>query len=68
MSQVLGSAGPVAQGAGGRRDPRTAAPETTRCRPPQAIFEWCPLCAEALLPEHAHYRCPSCGWRDSCCD
>jgi hypothetical protein len=28
----------------------------------------CGLCGEAMVPEHAHYRCPACGWRDSCCD
>jgi len=33
-----------------------------------AVFDACPLCDGALIPEHAHHRCPSCGWRDSCCD
>jgi rubrerythrin len=33
-----------------------------------AIFNECPLCGSALSPEHAHFRCPTCGWRDSCCD
>jgi hypothetical protein len=33
-----------------------------------AIFEECPLCGSALSPEHAHFRCTTCGWRDSCCD
>jgi hypothetical protein len=33
-----------------------------------ATFEECPMCASALEPEHAHFRCPHCGWRDSCCD
>ncbi|HUI03044.1 MAG TPA: hypothetical protein VLZ77_05855 [Acidimicrobiales bacterium] len=28
----------------------------------------CRQCGGAMRPEHAHYRCPSCGWRDSCCD
>lgn len=28
----------------------------------------CLACGSAMRPEHAHYRCPSCGWRDSCCD
>ena len=22
----------------------------------------------ALHAEHAHFKCASCGWRDSCCD
>jgi predicted RNA-binding Zn-ribbon protein involved in translation (DUF1610 family) len=33
-----------------------------------ATFDECPLCGAALSPEHAHFRCPNCGWRDSCCD
>jgi hypothetical protein len=35
---------------------------------PFATFEECPLCSNALEAEHAHFRCPECGWRDSCCD
>jgi hypothetical protein len=27
----------------------------------------CPTCLIAMRPEHAHYRCPQCGYRDSCC-
>ncbi|HUY96542.1 MAG TPA: hypothetical protein VMW47_02805 [Verrucomicrobiae bacterium] len=27
----------------------------------------CPRCEVEMLPEHAHYRCPRCGTRDSCC-
>ena len=26
------------------------------------------LCGGALHPEHAHFKCGGCGWRDSCCD
>jgi len=33
-----------------------------------AVFHECPLCGSSLSPEHAHFRCTSCGWRDSCCD
>jgi len=33
-----------------------------------AVFHECPLCSSALSAEHAHFRCTSCGWRDSCCD
>jgi len=25
----------------------------------------CPNCATQMQPEHAHYRCPGCGYRDS---
>jgi hypothetical protein len=27
----------------------------------------CPSCGAQMQPEHAHYRCPACGYRDSCC-
>jgi hypothetical protein len=35
---------------------------------PLGTFDECPHCAGDMLPEHAHYRCAGCGWRDSCCD
>jgi len=28
----------------------------------------CGWCGGPMRPEHAHYRCTSCGQRDSCCD
>jgi hypothetical protein len=28
----------------------------------------CLACGTPMQPEHAHYRCLACGWRDSCCD
>lgn len=33
-----------------------------------AVFTECPHCGGDMAPEHAHFRCNSCGWRDSCCD
>ncbi len=27
----------------------------------------CPNCSSQMQPEHAHYRCGACGYRDSCC-
>ncbi|MDA8284484.1 MAG: hypothetical protein M0Z42_14570 [Actinomycetota bacterium] len=33
-----------------------------------AVLPECPHCGGTLEPEHAHYRCRDCGWRDSCCD
>jgi rubrerythrin len=27
----------------------------------------CMVCGSPMSAEHAHYRCPACGWRDSCC-
>ncbi len=43
---------------------------TATCPPPSrfAVFEECPHCGGAMAPEHAHFRCRACGWRDSCCD
>lgn len=45
--------------------------EVARCelpRNPLGTFDGCPMCGGRLAPEHAHFRCSSCGWRDSCCD
>lgn len=38
------------------------------CRTKFGVFPECPLCGGSLTPEHAHFKCFSCGWRDSCCD
>ncbi|MFM7745887.1 MAG: hypothetical protein ACKO8T_09535 [Actinomycetota bacterium] len=38
------------------------------CRSRFGTFPECPLCGNGLIPEHAHFKCTSCGWRDSCCD
>jgi hypothetical protein len=27
----------------------------------------CPTCMIEMQPEHAHYRCLRCGYRDACC-
>jgi ribosomal protein S27AE len=27
----------------------------------------CPNCNAQMQPEHAHYKCGTCGYRDSCC-
>lgn len=48
-----------------------AAPEPAACElasSPFAVFESCPMCGSSMAPEHAHFRCTACGWRDSCCD
>ncbi|MFZ9707719.1 MAG: hypothetical protein ACO3CG_07765, partial [Ilumatobacteraceae bacterium] len=34
------------------------------CNTRFAIFSECPQCGHALHPEHAHYKCAGCGWRD----
>jgi len=38
------------------------------CNSPRGIFSECQQCGSDLYAEHAHFRCASCGWRDSCCD
>ena len=43
------------------------APANDRCTR-FGVFPECPLCGGALHPEHAHFKCSGCGWRDSCCD
>jgi hypothetical protein len=43
--------------------------EVAHCeRSPLGTFAECPHCGGGLRPEHAHFRCSVCGWRDSCCD
>jgi len=52
----------------------TAASETENVTPPPVVGTVCDLstvclvCDTPMRQEHAHYRCPACGWRDSCCD
>lgn len=51
--------------------PPTTRPEAIAndsCRARYGTFPECPLCGQGLIPEHAHFKCTSCGWRDSCCD
>jgi len=33
------------------------------CRSRFGTFPECPLCGSDLTPEHAHFKCRSCGWR-----
>jgi len=59
------------------RDERRAAPaSSTQAAPstdaaakacPVDLSIQCPTCGTAMQPEHAHYRCLRCGYRDSCC-
>jgi tRNA(Ile2) C34 agmatinyltransferase TiaS len=41
----------------------TAEPERKECD----LSTTCPSCGTQMQPEHAHYKCPACGYRDSCC-
>ncbi len=34
---------------------------------PTDLSVHCPTCGTKMQPEHAHYRCVACGYRDSCC-
>jgi transposase len=43
-------------------------PSVTDPKHPADLSTLCMACGDPMRPEHAHYRCPSCGWRDSCCD
>jgi hypothetical protein len=31
----------------------------------QDLSTTCPSCMTEMHPEHAHYKCPACGYRDS---
>lgn len=46
----------------------TAADTTGGCRSVLGTYPECPMCGSELFPEHAHFKCSGCGWRDSCCD
>jgi len=59
LEQIRSSNHPAARRIGGQCDP-------TRSR--FASYAECPHCGGSMAAEHAHFRCGSCGWRDSCCD
>ena len=44
------------------------APEqAAHCEKQCDLSTTCPNCGSQMLPEHAHYKCAACGYRDSCC-
>jgi len=45
------------------RTPEEAAEPAKPCD----LSTTCPNCQTEMQPEHAHYKCPACGYRDSCC-
>lgn len=49
-------------------EPELPFPPACPARNPLGTFPACPMCDGPLAPEHAHFRCTACGWRDSCCD
>jgi len=49
--------------------PPLPSPGRPACAQPEPdLSTTCLVCGTDMRPEHAHYRCPACGWRDSCCD
>lgn len=49
---------------------RGQAEEGTSAQAPRGTCDLsvtCPTCSTLMQPEHAHYRCLTCGYRDSCC-
>lgn len=50
--------------------PRHHNKQMTETRDEEAMCDLstvCPLCGQEMNPETSHYRCLSCGYRDSCC-
>ena len=41
--------------------------EGEAAKPTCDLSTTCPSCGGQMQPEHAHYKCPACGYRDSCC-
>ncbi|MBS1121076.1 MAG: hypothetical protein H6Q90_3304 [Deltaproteobacteria bacterium] len=54
----------------GARPLTTLAVPDVPAQPPREdcdLASTCPNCGTMMQPEHAHYRCLTCGYRDSCC-
>ncbi|MEO8702208.1 MAG: hypothetical protein ABI867_19345 [Kofleriaceae bacterium] len=52
------------------RPPSTLVESTAPTESPRGtcdLASTCPNCSTLMQPEHAHYRCATCGYRDSCC-
>jgi hypothetical protein len=50
--------------------PSTIVQRTVEAESPRGscdLASTCPNCGTLMQPEHAHYRCATCGYRDSCC-
>jgi tRNA(Ile2) C34 agmatinyltransferase TiaS len=49
-------------------DPVEAERERAACRPiVESRRPPCPVCQAPMEPEHAHHKCPSCGYIEPCC-
>jgi hypothetical protein len=49
------------------RGAKDVAPPSQGPRGTCDLASMCPTCGTLMQPEHAHYRCATCGYRDSCC-
>jgi hypothetical protein len=50
------------------KPPEVVASEPEAQEPPECdLSTTCPNCGTEMVPEHAHYKCGACGYRDSCC-
>jgi hypothetical protein len=50
------------------KPPTVVAPEASAEPDKQCdLSTTCPNCSTEMQPEHAHYKCAACGYRDSCC-
>jgi hypothetical protein len=48
-------------------EPAAAASADAEPRKECDLSTTCPNCGSQMQPEHAHYKCAACGYRDSCC-
>ena len=62
-------AGMSAGDSSGDKDSRPSTPTNDQrgAACPTDLSIHCPTCGTGMQPEHAHYRCLKCGYRDSCC-
>ena len=49
------------------KPPTVVAAETVEAPKQCDLSTTCPNCNTEMQPEHAHYKCAACGYRDSCC-
>ena len=48
--------------------PMDAHPKTVVCVPvTESRRPPCPVCQAPMEPEHAHHKCPACGYIEPCC-
>jgi hypothetical protein len=47
--------------------PGLAEPAGPACRPVESRRPPCPVCQAPMEAEHAHHKCPGCGYIEPCC-